>query len=442
MRHVLFEDHGFHRLQPLAASQPTWELRCGLFNLRERVELATGQAVGTALCRAVLAPLVTAPGWETAAAAPSGRSLWWSGRLAPDGALVRQLAAQADRDWVLQDELGLLAASVSAELGAVLHASWLSWQEQAWSEAQWSIPRTVAELPGPEIEEKSALGPLDWIWHVVPATAAAIGGDLALVGNGSFARHPFGIRADGATAWSHAGSLVAETPPGAHVRGEHGVFLGSGGVDIAPGTHIDTTDGPVILDGGVAVGPHVALSGPLYVGRGSRVKAGATLYGESSFGVGNRLAGEIGESTFGDFANKQHDGFIGHAVLGSWVNLGAMTTCSDLKNNYGPVRVDLGQGEQDTGQRFVGLLMGDHAKTAIGTLFNTGTVVGFATNIFGGGMPPKHVPAFRWGGGPGGSAYAVDRARQTAETVLGRRQCEWTAAHAALFDFLADRATG
>ena len=95
--------------------------------------------------------------------------------------------------------------------------------------------------------------------------------------------------------------------------------------------------------------------------------------------MGNRLAGEIGESTFGDFANKQHEGFIGHAVLGSWVNLGAMTTCSDLKNNYGPVRVDLGWGEVDSGLRFVGLLMGDHAKTAIGTLFNTGTCVGFAS---------------------------------------------------------------
>jgi UDP-N-acetylglucosamine diphosphorylase/glucosamine-1-phosphate N-acetyltransferase len=178
---------------------------------------------------------------------------------------------------------------------------------------------------------------------------------------------------------------------------------------------------------------HCYLAGPLYVGRETIVKPGTRLYGESSFGVGNRLAGEIGESTFGDYANKQHDGFVGHAVLGSWINLGAMTTCSDLKNNYGPVRVDLGEGEQESGQRFVGLMLGDHAKTAIGSLFNTGTTVGFASNIFGGGMPPKFVPNFSWGGASGAAVYGLDQAQRTAETVLKRRGCTWTPGHEGLF---------
>jgi UDP-N-acetylglucosamine diphosphorylase/glucosamine-1-phosphate N-acetyltransferase len=174
----------------------------------------------------------------------------------------------------------------------------------------------------------------------------------------------------------------------------------------------------------------------LYIGPGSLVKPGSRIHGESSFGVVNRIAGEIGESTFGDFSNKQHEGFIGHAVLGSWINLGAMTTCSDLKNNYGEIRVDLGQGAVATGRRFVGLLMGDHAKTAIGTLFNTGTCVGFASNIFGTGMPPKHVPNFRWGGGHGDAAYAVDRAVATAATVMNRRGCVFDESHRRLFSAL------
>jgi len=168
-----------------------------------------------------------------------------------------------------------------------------------------------------------------------------------------------------------------------------------------------------------------------------RVKAGARLYGESSFGIGNRLAGEVGESTFGDFTNKQHEGFIGHAVLGSWVNLGALTTCSDLKNNYGDVKVDLGNGPQATGQRFVGLLAGDHVKTAIGTLFNTGTCVGFASNIFGDGMPPKHVPAFSWGGRADDPPYGLEAALATARVVLGRRGCRLEPAHEQLFRVLA-----
>ncbi|MCB1183355.1 hypothetical protein KDM41_07970 [bacterium] len=438
MRHILCEDHGFGRLTPVADSVPTWEIRCGMFNLRERVELATGHGAGAFLCRALLAPLVTAPGWAPLADEPSDRTMWWSGRLAPDVALVRRLAAQGDRDWIWRDAQGLLAAALPAALGAELAASWRAWEADAWSGAVWELPAAVANLPGPP--DAPAAAPLDWIWNLVPATAAAVTGDLAAVGPAAHARHPFGIIGEPAGAWTQASGLTRDTPAGVHVRGDHGLWLGSGGVELAPGTHVDTRNGPVVLDSGVRVGPHVALEGPLYVGRESRIKAGATVYGESSFGVGNRLAGEIGESTFGDFANKQHDGFIGHAVLGSWVNLGAMTTCSDLKNNYGEVRVDLGDGLCDTGERFVGLLMGDHAKTAIGTLFNTGTVVGFATNIFGGGMPPKHVPAFRWGGAAGCPPYAAERAAATGEIVLGRRSCRWTPDHARLFAFLAARA--
>lgn len=213
------------------------------------------------------------------------------------------------------------------------------------------------------------------------------------------------------------------------------VYCGEG-VDLAPGTALNTEQGPIILDRGVRVMPQCYLEGPLYIGPGSLVKPGTRIHGESSFGIVNRLAGEIGESTFGDFANKQHEGFIGHAVLGSWINLGAMTTCSDLKNNYGAIRVDLGSGAMATGKHFIGLMLGDHAKTAIGVLFNTGTCVGFASNIFGAGMPPKYVGNFQWGGQEGCPRYAVDRARATAEIVMKRRGCLFTEAHGELFTSL------
>jgi len=177
------------------------------------------------------------------------------------------------------------------------------------------------------------------------------------------------------------------------------------------------------------------LEGPLYLGSGCRLKAGTRLYGGSSFGPGCRLAGEIGETVAMPFVNKQHDGFIGHAVLGSWVNLGAMTTCSDLKNNYGKVRVDLGWGPVETGQRFVGLLAGDHVKTAIGTLFNTGTVVLPAGSIHGEGACPKHVGAFAWGHEAG--SYDLAKFLDTAAVVLGRRGCLCTEGHRQLFARIA-----
>jgi len=342
-------------------------------------------------------------------------------------------------DWAVCDDEGLLAASLSPQLTALALSSWRSWLGTG---EPWGVPAEIAALPQPTAVAVSDLG---WIWDIVGRTAQAIEQDLAFVGEGMLhSRHPFGLFGGESAAWNQQQSLrlvPADVPPlGVDLVGQGGLYLGSGGVEIAAGVHLDTSGGPIVLDSGVRVMPHTYLAGPLYIGRESLVKAGARIFGESSFGVGCRLAGEIAESTFGDFTNKQHDGFIGHAVLGSWVNLGAMTTCSDLKNNYGEVRVDLGDGELATGQRFVGLMLADHVKTAIGSLFNTGTVVGFSSNIFGGQMPPKHVPSFSWGGGPDAPAYDAQRAAETSETVLGRRNCRWTEAHQRFFGFLGHEA--
>ena len=461
---ILFEDHTSARFRPLSWSQPQTEMRCGMFSLRERLGLLVPEG-GALAIRPRLQSLGRDPRWTPLADDAGGPALWLSGRLAPDFPLLRALlGAAAQGAFALSDGAGLLALAAAGPTAAAVRQSWLGWmagpggRERADREPEpWQppIPADWAPAAGAEAgltwrrpsaggaDRPSPLpGPLGWIWEIVPRTAGALAGDLAAVGVRSWRRHPWGLvpePAAGEPAWARPTRLQAAGPgdvPGLVLRGDGGLHLGAD-ADLMPGTVVDTRRGPVILDREVTVGAHVFLEGPLYIGPGGRVKAGACLYGESSYGVGNRLAGEIGESTFGDFANKQHDGFIGHAVLGSWVNLGAMTTCSDLKNNYGPVRVDLGWGEVDSGLRFVGLLLGDHAKTAIGTLFNTGTCVGFAANIFGGTMPPKHVPGFSWGGQPGSPVYAVDKAAETARTVLSRRGCRFEPAHAALFAALA-----
>lgn len=436
MGNILFEDHSVGRLRPLSASVPAYEIRCGIFNTRERLEIVVPGKGGRLLCRTELRALHTAPGWSTEVSSITERSLWINGRVGPDANLIKALYEQRDSDWALIDDYGLLAASLPSELADATLQSWRTWDGSAEA---WGVPLDVAALGQPNGIESCELGA---IWDIVPATAQAIATDLDLIAaDVSHKRHPFGSFSNEPAVWSQAGTIrkiAADAPPsGAVVCGAGGLYLGSGGVDIAAGVHFDTSAGPIVLDSGVVVMPHSFLTGPLYIGRGTIVKAGSRIYGESSFGVGCRLAGEIGESTFGDFSNKQHDGFIGHAVLGSWVNLGAMTTCSDLKNNYGSVRINLGEGEFDTGQRFVGLMLGDHVKTAIGSLFNTGTVVGFASNIFGSEMPPKHVPAFSWGGAENAAQYDPLRAAKTAEIAFGRRQCQWTAAHANLFARIA-----
>ena len=486
---VIFEDHNLVRMRPLSWSTPVFEIRCGMFNTRERVGLCADRGGGVLLGRAVLQELHNASAWDwgaTSLAVPEDggrRFLFLNGMLAPDFSLIRGLLdlAPDSPDFVWRNEWGLIAALVGGDLAVLAAEDWEAWEQENAQQGVWTAPSqkprawlgadllpagTVSRLGGggklhvdpaaagaapalaAKLEELANLqtaGPA-WIWDIVGCTKDSLDGDLAFVKGGlPFHREPFGIfpgPGHPAPVWARE-TTVEELATRIHadlfsrldVDAPDRVFCGED-VNLAPGTAVNTARGPVILDRGVRVMPHCYLEGPLYIGPGSLVKPGARILGESSFGIVNRLAGEIGEATFGDFANKQHEGFIGHAVLGSWINLGAMTTCSDLKNNYGEIRVDLGSGSMATGRRFVGLMMGDHAKTAIGTLFNTGTCVGFASNIFGYDMPPKFVSNFLWGGHDGCPSYAVDRAQATADIVMARRGCSFTDAHGDLVGFL------
>lgn len=140
------------------------------------------------------------------------------------------------------------------------------------------------------------------------------------------------------------------------------------------------------------------------------------------------VRGEVSSSVFVGYANKAHDGFVGHTIVGHWANLGAGTTTSNLKNTYGPVRLEVSGGRIETGRTFLGSLIGDHAKTAIGTMLPTGTVVGAGANVFGAGPIPKHVPPFAWG--LGGDRVSEEGFLRIAERVLPRREVAFTDARA------------
>ncbi|MEX2608430.1 MAG: hypothetical protein WEA24_00680, partial [Gemmatimonadota bacterium] len=160
------------------------------------------------------------------------------------------------------------------------------------------------------------------------------------------------------------------------------------------------------------------LAGPAYVGPGSTLLGGS--FAAVSIGPACKVRGEVEESVILGHSNKAHDGFLGHAYLGRWVNLGALTTNSDLKNNYGTVRMWTPDGQADTGQMKLGCLLGDHVKTAIGTMLNTGTVAGVGANLFG-GMPPKYVPPFTWGAAADAGPYDIERFLPVAEKAMARR---------------------
>ncbi len=210
-----------------------------------------------------------------------------------------------------------------------------------------------------------------------------------------------------------AGSIVLGDPANVIVMG----------AAVEPAVVFDVRHGAVVLEAGVEVRSGTRLEGPVFVGVNSKVLGGFVR--ASVIGPECRVHGEIAACVFLGYANKGHDGFLGHSVVGHWVNLGALTTTSNLKNTYGAVRLDVGGQRIETGRQNLGTLFGDHAKTAIGTMLATGTVVGAGAHLFGPPTPPKYVPPFAWGS-QGDERLTAEGFLRVAERVMPRRGVEFT----------------
>nr|MBK9651025.1 GlmU family protein [Bacteroidota bacterium] len=205
---------------------------------------------------------------------------------------------------------------------------------------------------------------------------------------------------------------------------------------------INTQTGPVYIAKDAEVMEGAMIRGPFALGEHATLKMGAKIYGATSIGPHCKVGGEVSNSVFFGFSNKAHDGFVGNAVIGEWCNLGADSNNSNLKNNYGNVKVYdyASQNMVDTGLQFCGLFMADHAKCAINTQFNTGTVVGFASNVFGGDFPPKFIPDFSWGGAKGFEKFDLQKAIALAKNVYARRSMTVTDADVAIFEAINEMA--
>lgn len=181
--------------------------------------------------------------------------------------------------------------------------------------------------------------------------------------------------------------------------------------------------GPIYIGKKAKILEGAMLRGPVALGEASIIKMGAKVYGPSSFGPYCKVGGENNNVTFQGNSNKGHDGFLGNAAIGQWCNIGADTNASNLKNDYSEIKVwSYPEGRfAKTGLTFHGLVMGDHSKAGINTMFNTGTVVGVSANVFGEGFPRTFIPSFSWGGSNGFQTYRVDKAVATAERVMARR---------------------
>lgn len=199
------------------------------------------------------------------------------------------------------------------------------------------------------------------------------------------------------------------------------IFLEEGAVVEA--AILNTKSGPIYIGKDSEIMEGSVVRGPFALCEHSALKLSTKVYGPTTIGPHSKVGGEVNNSVVFGYSNKAHDGFLGNSVIGEWCNLGADTNNSNLKNNYGNVKLYnyAQQKMTDTGLQFCGLIMGDHSKCGINTMFNTGTVVGVGANIFGGGFPPTHIPSFSWGGAEAMEVYKFDKMIETANRVYARR---------------------
>lgn len=422
---ILFEDSGWRDLLPLTGWRCVWDLRCGIRTLVEKALLLYPSEPAGLWGRPELAAVAAARGLPINAAPEGGGGmvLLVNGRFLMDAPVPVEGRSEVGVPGGQSDGRAHAGPAASGA-GASRGVAWLR------------LPR----------EEAAGLEPDDFL---DPARLEAVLRRL----------EPVPVRAEG-TLLARPWDLVAQNPrqiesdfrrlppafrgggradAGAVLLNESAVVVGRG-ARVKPTAVLDAEAGPVYIGRNAVVSPHSYIQGPAAIGDGTLVQPGSVIRGGSSIGPVCKVGGEIEESILIGFSNKQHDGFLGHSVIGEWCNLGAGTTNSDLKNTYGPVRVEWDGRTIETGRMFVGLTMADHSKTAIGTRFPTGAMVGFACNIVLSGIAPKTVADFTWLDDDGPQTMDLDKAISVARRAMARRQRELTPPEEELFRRLAGQA--
>jgi UDP-N-acetylglucosamine diphosphorylase/glucosamine-1-phosphate N-acetyltransferase len=403
MRLILVDRSDKHRSQfyPVALSRPLWELRCGITMLGEKLQARVGTKDIAYFLPDYLAEVYrerTDHPVNDASVLRGEDLLVLDARVKADGLDI----PAGNRSEVGLDEQGeVLYARIAKNDLTKLQGGDI---EAFLASAKAGLPTVGCTLPT-----------WNYTWDLILANPPQLTADFAAAGRQ-------GIEG------------IVEEPSA--IRGSKKDVYVAPGVTVHPMVVIDAEHGPVYIDEGAEIHPFTRIEGPCYIGKRS-ILLGAKCREGNSIGPWCRIGGEVEESIIQGFSNKYHDGFLGHAYVGEWVNLGALTTNSDLKNDYSTVSVMLdGKHSIDTGSTKVGSLIGDHTKTSIGVLFNTGSVVGAMAILMATGKPlPKFIPSFAWFvEGVVTKGFGKRILYETARTAMGRRRQQWTAAQQAMWE--------
>jgi len=370
MNYILFDESATRQnFLPFTFTRPVSEIRIGILTIREKWEKISGQKKVSVITEDYLAkkyPLYISAKED---------NVWINSSLLPATELLKSIN-QLKKNECLKNEDLLIAINTGKEKfnGSSAKAKSIEWKGKP-------------------------LLQLKHLWDIFSLNGEALEQDFKLLTKGK----------------KSAKASKTNTLLGKYIFIEKGAKIEC--------AILNSTTGPIYIGKDAEIMEGTFIRGPFALCEGSSTKMGAKIYGPTTIGPHSKVGGEISNSVIFGYSNKGHDGFLGNSVIGEWCNLGADTNTSNLKNNYSAVDIydHATKKMVPTGLTFCGLMMGDHSKCGINTMFNTGTVVGVCANIFGGDFPPKFIPSFSWGGSAGFIPYQLDKAFETAERVFERR---------------------
>ena len=399
---IIFEDEYYHRFYPISLSRPTFNLLAGSKTNLERIRHHFSEFEIFTLGRPHLSAGPNLGHQFNKLLLINGRALFRSSDLA----FINELKNTDDSSVAYIKNGSLIAAVLSPKIERDLSQNISSLYDQGQSE---KIIQGVKRIVDVDILT------LDYIWDPIFANPELIISDFDEY-----------FKEKNSPSCKIGDSFI---------YGRREIATDE---DLSADTFsvIDAREGPVIIGKDVKINPFTYLEGPAFIGDGCRLVGGKITAG-CSLGNGCRIGGEVENSIFIGNSNKYHEGFIGHSYIGEWVNLGSLTTNSDLKNNYSEISVRQNGTVVKTGSIKIGCFIGDHTKTGIGSLLNTGAVIGFSCNLFGGGLiMEKEIPSFAWGNDFLRHTFSLKKAVETAEIVLKRRNAKFDESHRCLFEHI------
>ncbi|MCF7913086.1 MAG: hypothetical protein K9M99_11195 [Candidatus Cloacimonetes bacterium] len=384
MKRVVFDDESYRHFFPLTYTRATADLRVGILKLRQRINLFLNNDDNYLVVADYLNDIYR-----------ERHPDWFINQLPEDEVLLVNSCTKITKE--LAERILALPLDHYLSCKGSLVAARLEVDEQSLAAEQ--VESLLIGMREEVIEEPVLW---EWLWNLIAE-------------NGDYIKQDFD-----ALFYDNDNKYDMET--GVTVLDPYNVWIGED-VKIKPGVVIDASSGPVVIDEGALLMPNCVITGPVYIGKKSVIKAGATIYENTSIGPVCKIGGEVESCIIQGYVNKQHSGFLGHSYLGEWINLGAGTSNSDLKNNYKPIKVHSIHHEEkiETGMRFMGCLIGDHSKIGINSTINSGSVIGFGCNIYGETMVKDFIPNLRWGESGKLYGYQKDKFFETVAMVKQRR---------------------